>query len=120
MSNSSQTPTDGYAPRLKRLQKLSRMLDEAFLIPGTKVGVGLDPLIGLLPIGGDILGLIFSVYIIIESSQMGVSQAILRKMIMNVIIDFLVGSIPVLGDFFDLAWKANVYNLQLLEEYLKK
>ncbi|MBD2138830.1 DUF4112 domain-containing protein [Anabaena sp. FACHB-1237] len=120
MTNSSQTPRDGYAPRLKRLQKLSTILDEMILIPGTKAGIGLDSLVGLLPVGGDILGLIFSSYIIMEASQMGVSKVILRKMIINVIIDFLVGTLPILGDFFDFAWKANIYNLELLEEHLKQ
>lgn len=110
MSNSSQTSTDGYAPKLKRLQKLGKLLDET----------GLDPILGLLPVGGDILGLIFSLYIIIESAKMGVSKPILIKMIINVIIDFLVGTVPIFGDLFDFAWKANIYNLQLLEEHLKQ
>jgi hypothetical protein len=122
MPNSSEqfaiTP-DGYAPRLKRLTQLSRLLDNIVTIPGTQVGIGLDPIIGLLPIGGDALGLIFSFYIIIEAAQLGVPRATLGRMVMNVIVDSLVGAIPMLGDLFDFAWKANNYNIILLEESLK-
>lgn len=120
MSNSSSTSVNGYAPRLKRLQKLSKMLDEMILIPGTNTGVGLDSLVGLLPVGGDFVGLIFSGYIIMEASNMGVPKSILRKMVFNVIVDFFIGVFPVFGDFFDCVWKANIYNVQLLEEYLKQ
>ncbi|MTJ49579.1 DUF4112 domain-containing protein [Dolichospermum sp. UHCC 0259] len=122
MPNSSEqfsiTP-DGYAPRLKRLRQLSGILDNIITIPGTQIGVGLDPIIGLLPIGGDALGLIFSFYIIIEAAQLGVPTATLGRMVMNVIVDSLVGSIPMLGDLFDFAWRANNYNIILLEEALK-
>jgi hypothetical protein len=122
MPNSSEqfsiTP-DGYAPRLQRLRQLSRLLDNIVNIPGTKVGIGLDSIIGLLPIGGDVLGLLLSSYIIIEAAQLGVSTATLGRMVINVIVDSLVGAIPMLGDLFDFAWKANNYNIILLEEALK-
>jgi hypothetical protein len=111
--------SDGYAPKLKRLRQFSSILDNIITIPGTQVGIGLDPIIGLLPIGGDALGLIFSFYIIIEAAQLGVSTATLGRMVMNVIVDALVGAIPMLGDLFDFAWKANNYNIILLEESLK-
>ncbi|MEH2063427.1 MAG: DUF4112 domain-containing protein [Nostoc sp.] len=110
---------DAKAPTLKRLRQLSRLLDHAITIPGTKIGFGLDPIIGLIPIGGDFLGVMFSSYIILEAARLGVSRATLGKMVLNVIIDGLVGSVPVLGDFFDFAWTANTYNIKLLEDYLK-
>jgi len=110
---------DGYAPKLKRLRQFSSILDNIITIPGTQVGIGLDPILGLLPIGGDALGLIFSFYIIIEAAQLGVSTATLGRMVMNVIVDALVGAIPMIGDLFDFAWKANNYNIILLEEALK-
>ncbi|WP_353930973.1 DUF4112 domain-containing protein [Okeanomitos corallinicola TIOX110] len=122
MSNSPQKITiesEGYAPTLKRLRHISRLLDNAITIPGTEVGIGLDPLMGLIPVGGDALGLIFSIYIIIESAKLGVSQSTVGRMIVNIIIDALVGAIPMLGDLFDVAWTANRYNLKLLEEYLQ-
>ncbi|MBN3925750.1 DUF4112 domain-containing protein [Nostoc sp. NMS4] len=110
---------DAKAPTLKRLRQLSRLLDNVVTIPGTKIGFGLDPIIGLIPIGGDFLGVMFSSYIILEAARLGVSRATLGKMVLNVIIDGLVGTVPVLGDFFDFAWRANTNNIKLLEEYLK-
>ncbi|MEA5620069.1 DUF4112 domain-containing protein [Cronbergia sp. UHCC 0137] len=104
---------------LKRLRQISRLLDHLITIPGTKIGIGLDPIMGLIPIGGDILGMILSGYIILEAARLGVSKTTLGKMILNIIIDALVGAIPVLGDFFDVAWTANSYNLNLLEASLR-
>ncbi|MEH2265502.1 DUF4112 domain-containing protein [Nostoc sp.] len=110
---------DAKAPTLKRLRQLSRLLDNIVTIPGTKIGFGLDPILGLIPIGGDFLGVMFSSYIILEAARLGVSRATLGKMVFNVIVDGLVGTVPVLGDFFDFAWRANTNNIKLLEEYLK-
>ncbi|HLP90802.1 MAG TPA: DUF4112 domain-containing protein [Nostocaceae cyanobacterium] len=122
MSNSREPfilNTDAFAPKLKRLRQITKLLDKAITIPGTDAGIGLDPLIGLLPVGGDVLGLIFSFYIIIEAAQLGVSNSTLGKMILNVIIDALIGSLPMLGDLFDVIWTANSYNIDLLEKDLK-
>ncbi|MEH2409794.1 DUF4112 domain-containing protein [Nostoc sp.] len=116
---SSMIEPDAKAPTLKRLRQLSRLLDNVITIPGTKIGFGLDPILGLIPIGGDFLGVMFSSYIILEAARLGVSRATLGKMVLNVIIDGLVGAVPILGDLFDFAWTANSYNIKLLEEYLK-
>lgn len=113
------TQSDAYAPTLKRLRQLSGLLENMITIPGTQVGIGLDPIIGLIPIGGDVLGVILSGYIIVESARLGVPRATLGRMLLNVLVDGLVGLIPVLGDFFDVAWRANTYNIKLLEESLK-
>jgi hypothetical protein len=110
---------DAKAPTLKRLRQLSRLLDNVITIPGTQIGFGLDPILGLIPIGGDFLGIMFSSYIILEAARLGVSRATLGKMVLNVIIDGLVGAVPVLGDFFDFTWRANTNNIKLLEDYLK-
>lgn len=117
--NQSSIEPEGYAPTLKRIRQISGVLDNAITIPGTKVGIGLDPILGLIPVGGDVLGLIASIYIIIESARLGVSRATLGRMVVNIIIDALVGAIPMLGDVFDFAWKANTYNIKLLEDYLQ-
>jgi hypothetical protein len=106
-------------PTLRRLRQLSRVLDKAITIPGTEISVGLDPILGLLPVGGDVLTLVFSGYIILEAARLGASKATLGRMILNLIIDSLVGSLPVAGDLFDFAWKSNEYNIKLLEEHLK-
>ncbi|MDY6902170.1 MAG: DUF4112 domain-containing protein [Cyanobacteriota bacterium] len=110
---------DTKAPTLKRLRAFSRILDKAITIPGTGIGVGLDPILGLLPAGGDFLGVLLSAYIVLEAARLGASKATLGRMTSNIIIDALVGLIPVLGDFFDFAWKANDHNIKLLEEHLK-
>jgi hypothetical protein len=110
---------DAKAPTLKRLRQISRLLDNYITIPGTQVGIGLDPIIGLIPIGGDFLGVMLSCYIILEAARLGVPSATLGRMIVNVIVDSLVGAIPILGDFFDFAWTANTHNVKLLEDYLR-
>jgi Domain of unknown function (DUF4112) len=107
------------APTLRRLRQLSRVLDKAITVPGTNISVGIDPLLGLIPIGGDVLTLIFSSYIILEAARLGAPKATLGRMILNIIIDGFVGALPVAGDLFDFAWKSNEYNIKLLEEHLK-
>jgi hypothetical protein len=94
-------------------------MDNLITIPGTRVGVGLDPILGLLPIGGDFVGVILSCYIVVEAARIGVSKATIGRMVFNIIVDGLVGAFPMLGDLFDFAWKANTLNIQLLEEHLK-
>ncbi len=110
---------DAKTPSLKRLRQMSRLLDNMITIPGTQVRIGLDPMLGLIPVGGDFLGLMLSSYIILEAARLGVPRATLGRMVLNLIIDGLVGAVPVLGDFFDFAWTANTHNIRLLEEYLK-
>ncbi|BAY62473.1 hypothetical protein NIES22_25470 [Calothrix brevissima NIES-22] len=110
---------DAKAPTVRRLRQISRLMDNLITIPGTQVGVGLDPILGLLPIGGDFLGVILSCYIVLEAARIGVSRATLGRMVVNIIIDGLIGTFPVLGDLFDFAWKANTLNIELLEEHLK-
>ncbi|BAT55923.1 hypothetical protein NOS3756_49170 [Nostoc sp. NIES-3756] len=110
--------TNTQAATIKRLRQLSRLLDTVIKIPGTPIAMGLDPIIGIIPIGGDALGLIISCYIVFEASRLGVPKRILNRMIVNIIIDTLVGSFPIIGDLFDFAWTANHYNIKLIEKYL--
>jgi hypothetical protein len=105
--------------RLRRLRALSRLLDEAFRIPGTSIRLGLDSIIGLVPGLGDLLTAALSVYIVREAARMGVPRATLVRMLANVGIDLAAGTIPVVGDLIDVAWKANVMNIDLLEDYLR-
>jgi hypothetical protein len=118
-SRFSHIDPSAHAPTIKRLRQLSRLLDKVITIPGTPIAIGLDPIIGFIPIGGDFLGFLLSSYIILEAARLGVPKAILSKMVLNIVIDSLVGSIPIAGDLFDFAWTANEYNLKLLEEYFK-
>jgi hypothetical protein len=111
--------SDPQAVTFQRLRQLSRILDKVLTIPGTPIHIGLDPLVGFLPIGGDILGVILASYIVIEAARLGVPKAILIRMVLNVIIDGLIGTVPIMGDLFDFAWTANEYNIKLLAEHLQ-
>lgn len=102
----------------KRLRQISHVLDNAIPVPGTKVRVGLDPIVGLLPGGGDVLTGLLSVYIVFEGARMGVPAATLGRMGMNILLDVLTGTVPVLGDLFDVTWKANSQNVKLLEKHI--
>ena len=93
-------------------------MDSAIGIPGTKFRIGLDPIIGLLPGGGDTAGLILSSYIVLEAARMGASKSTLSTMAFNILLETVVGTVPVVGDIFDVAWKSNIRNIELLEEHL--
>ena len=103
---------------VRHLRRLSHLLDNAIPIPGTKYRLGLDPILGLLPGGGDVAGAALSAYIVYRAAQMGLPTETVRQMAGNVLIEMLVGIFPVLGDLFDVGWKANVRNVKLLEEHI--
>jgi len=103
--------------RLRRLDKLAQLLDTALSIPGTRFRIGLDGLLGLVPGVGDTLGAVFSAYIIFEAARLGFPKGILLRMSANVAIETVVGAVPILGDIFDIAWKANVRNVALLRAH---
>lgn len=104
---------------VQRLRRFSRLLDNAIGIPGTKFRIGIDPIIGLIPGAGDIVGTALSAYIVVEAARLGIPKAILGRMVRNIVIESVFGSVPLIGDVFDFAWKANIKNVDLLEEYLK-
>ena len=103
---------------LERVRALSHLLDNAIAIPGTGYRFGLDPLLGLLPGGGDTLTGLISAYIIWEAALMGLPRATMLRMAWNILLEVVVGTIPFVGDFFDFAWKANARNVRLLERHL--
>ncbi len=105
---------------LAHLRRLSNLWDRALGIPGTNWRVGLDSIVGLLPVGGDMVGLVVSTYVLWQVVQFGLPKTILVRMVFNVLLDALVGSVPFLGDLFDTAWKANTKNVNLLEAHLKQ
>ncbi|MEK7674712.1 MAG: DUF4112 domain-containing protein [Verrucomicrobiota bacterium] len=101
-------------PRLRRIRFLSRLLDQSIVLPfGYRIG--LDPLLGLIPWIGDLIGTALSLYLIYEAARLGVPLRIIPPMLGNVLIDALGGAIPVLGDILDAVWKANMRNLTLIE-----
>ena len=99
---------------VRRLQMVAEMMDNQFVIPGTDVRFGIDALIGLVPVAGDFIGVGVSAYIIFEAKRLGASPWTLLRMVVNVLIDFFAGSVPVIGDLFDVAFKSHTRNLELL------
>ena len=93
-------------------------MDEAFTIPVINKKVGLDAILGLIPGIGDVSGSLFTAYMISLALKLNVPNEIVIRMVYNLIIDMIVGSIPLIGDLFDAAFKANLKNLRLLEDYL--
>lgn len=104
--------------RVERLQRLAQLWDSAFRVPGTQVRIGLDPLIGLVPGLGDAAGALVASYIVLEGLRCDVAPSTLLRMLANVAIDALLGTIPVIGDIFDVGWKANIKNVALIEHHL--
>jgi hypothetical protein len=111
--------TNSQATKLKRIRTLSHLLDNSITVPGTRYRFGLDPILGLLPGGGDLASFLFSAYIIWEAAQLGVSQEVLTRMVSNVLFDTVAGTVPVFGDLLDVTWKANSKNVALLEDHLQ-
>ena len=115
--NSGQTPHPNQSA-LDRIRTMTHVLDNAIVIPGTDIRFGLDPILGLLPGGGDAIGSVMSVYIVAECLRLGLPKATLTRMLSNLFLDTLVGAVPMAGDLFDMGWKANSRNLKLLEAHL--
>jgi hypothetical protein len=105
-------------PAVTRAKGLARVLDDLIRIPGTNIGIGLDPIIGLIPGVGDMAGGLLSTYILMVAARQGVPTSVLLRMLGNIALDSLVGVVPVLGDLFDFGVKANRRNVDLLERYL--
>ncbi len=104
--------------RFQRVRRVATLLDNAIEIPIIRYRVGLDPLIGLLPIGGDLVSFLMSIYLVLEAARLGTPNSVLTRMTLNIALETLAGSVPALGDLVDVAWKANAQNLQLLESHL--
>jgi hypothetical protein len=100
------------------LDRLTFLLDQAIRVPGTNFRFGLDPIISLLlPAFGDSIAALMSVYIVIVSVRYGLPKGVIARMVFNIGADFLIGSVPLFGDLFDFAWKANKKNMQLLNRH---
>ena len=106
------------AADLRRLRDLSHLLDDSIQVPGTEFRVGIEPLIGLLPVVGDGFGLAVSAYVFAVATRTGVPRATLARVAFVLWLDAVVGSVPVLGDLFDAYWKANLRSTRLVEARL--
>jgi hypothetical protein len=94
------------------------LLDSAFKIPGTGVRIGADSILGLIPVVGDLTGAALSGYIVLASARLGAPASTLIRMVINIAIDTVVGSVPILGDMFDAGWRANIKNVELLDQHI--
>ena len=109
---------DDIDSRTTRLRMLAKLLDNSISIPGTSWRIGFDPIIGLIPGIGDLIGAVLSGYIILEAARADIHPLTLARMLANVGIDTMLGAVPAIGDVFDAAWKSNAKNVALLERHL--
>ncbi len=103
-------------PKIARAKKLAHYLDSAFEIPIIRKKIGIDPLLGLLPVGGDIVSGMLSFYVVWTAYELGLPNNVLAKMSVNIVVDVLLGMMPIVGDTADFFWKSNDWNIKLLEE----
>ncbi len=107
-------------PELEWVERVSRLLDSKFRIPGTNIRFGLDPIFGLVPFAGDVATMLLSLVLIYTMYRHGASGSLVAKMILNVSLDALFGSIPLIGTIFDVYYKANNRNVKLLRQYYQE
>jgi len=107
------------ADRIRRsLQQLAWLLDSSIPVPGTKLTVGVDALVGLFPVIGDLIGVAFSSYILSQAARLGAPRSVLWRMAFNIALEGVIGIVPFAGDLFDAAFKANQRNVTLLDAWL--
>ncbi|HEX4067206.1 MAG TPA: DUF4112 domain-containing protein [Acidobacteriaceae bacterium] len=104
----------------QNLDLFAHLLDDCFRIPGTRIRLGIDGLIGLIPALGDVLAGIASFLLILAAWVRGVPYVTLVRMMINLGLDVLIGAIPFFGDIFDIAWKANRRNYRLMTRHLRE
>lgn len=102
---------------LREIEFLAKLMDSRFRVPGTDIRFGLDSIIGLIPVAGDLSTFAVSGYMLLILARNGASGFLLARMILNILVDAAVGMIPFLGDLFDVAFKANMRNLRLMQEH---
>ena len=105
---------------LKNIDYLARLMDAQFRVPGTNFRFGLDALIGLIPGGGDLSTFAVSGYMLWIMAQNGASGYVLARMVLNVLLDTIIGSIPIIGDLFDMVYKSNMRNMRLMQEHYRE
>lgn len=104
---------DADAAAIRRMDAAATVLDDGLELPGTDFRVGLDPVIGILPVAGDLAVTVVSLFIPLQAALLGVRRRTLARMFLNIAIDLVGGSIPLVGDLFDAFWKANRRNVDL-------
>jgi len=112
-------PRDPRAIR-QRVETLELLLERSISLPGAKIPIGLDTVLGLIPVVGDIVTAVMGLYMVWEARNLGLSRFQIARMIGNIGIDTVVGSVPVAGDLFDLFWRSNTRNLRIIKRHLDK
>lgn len=123
MSDLSAAGTSGHVAAdreqlLRRTEVLAKLLDDAYRVPGTRISVGLDSLLGMIPVVGDVATNVAGAYIVWAGYRLGLSTKLIARMAANLVLDVIVGSIPVVGDVFDLFFKANRRNIELIRRHV--
>ncbi len=119
MTDPDPPPKGEFIPKeLARVRALAHLLDNAVVVPGTRFRVGLDAVIGLVPVVGDVASGLIGSYILLTAARLGVPKVVLARMLLNVGTDAAVGVVPVVGDVLDAAWRTNSKNARLLEAHL--
>lgn len=113
-------PETSIERELRQLDRLAHLLDSRFQVPGTKFRVGWDGILGLIPVLGDAVTVVPSLYLLWRARKFEVPRSVLFRMGLNSMIDYLAGNIPLVGDLFDVAFKANLRNTRLLRRALEK
>jgi hypothetical protein len=105
---------------LKWVERIAYLLDEKFKLPGTNFRFGLDPVINLIPFAGDVSGFIVAAALVCVMAKQGVSRKVLILMVLNVVLDAIIGAIPLIGQVFDFYYKSNSRNIKLLKEHYQE
>jgi hypothetical protein len=105
---------------IKNLRRIARFMDNGWSIPFTRIRFGADSVVGLIPGGGDLVTMVVSLYLVLHAHRLGAPQSLIVRMLGNVALDTGLGSIPVLGDVFDVLFKSNVKNMDLLTDFLRQ
>ncbi|MEO7274400.1 MAG: DUF4112 domain-containing protein [Vicinamibacterales bacterium] len=105
--------------RLESLRRWAVLLDSLFRVPGTSIRFGLDSIVGLIPGIGDLASPVYTSLILLEGLRLRVPAVVLARMVLNAALDMTIGLVPLLGDIADVAWKANLRNLALLERHAR-
>ena len=106
--------------KVAHLRSVAKFLDDSIPVPGTTYRVGVEPIVGLIPGVGDFFGVTVSAYVVLRAADLGVSKTTILRMIINLIIDGVLGSLPIVGDLFDIVWKANLRNIAIVEAEILK
>jgi hypothetical protein len=110
----------GTEESVARLEALAKLMDGVFVLPGTNIRMGLDAIIGLVPVAGDMVAGLISTYLIWEARRLGAPRWLIARMVANTFLDTTIGAVPLLGDAFDVMFRANMKNMALLRKHMEK